>query len=91
MLPIFLYQLKNTLKISENAFKAIKMIIIILAWLFPYAVASIPFLRYFHPSRTQWLKDNGFKGIDWNENIQTGLYYTLLGILALFALVLAIL
>ena len=91
MLPILLFQLKNSISLSKNAFKALSIVIICLACLFPYAVASIPFLIYFHPSRTQWLKDNGFKGIDWDEIVQNGLFYTLIGIIGIFVILMLIL
>jgi len=55
----------------KNTFEILKTIIILLTLAFPFALGAFPFYMFFNPDRTQWLKDNGFKGTDFNEEVQS--------------------
>ena len=55
------------MKVNMKAYIAFKPIIITLTSAFPYFLGSYPFFVFFNPDRTKWLKDNGFKGTDFDE------------------------
>ena len=65
LLPQIIFELGHKLK--GKKLKYAEYMIIGFTWLFPYFIAAIPFAKFFHPSRTQWLRDNGFHGIDYDE------------------------
>lgn len=47
---------------------ALKITIIFVAWILPYAIGGIPFLKFFHQDQTENLLKHGFdiNGIDYN-------------------------
>jgi len=57
----------------KKTFEILKTTIIILTLAFPFVLGAFPFYIFFNPDRTQWLKDNGFKGTDFNEEVQSTL------------------
>ena len=68
---------------SENPrlYKFVSVFVVVYIWTFPYVIGAIPILMFFNGDRTQWLKDNGFTGIDWNENGQQTLQYCLITVI----------
>jgi len=47
-----------------------RIIIVVIVWLLPLVIGSIPFLIYFHEDRSEWLQHHGFKQIDTNLSSQ---------------------
>ena len=48
--------------------------------IFPYIIGYFVFSVFFNADRTQWLKDNDYNGIDWNEDFQKIMYLVWMGI-----------
>jgi len=57
----------------KKTFIALKALLFILTIIFPFILGAYPFYVFFIPDRTQWLKDNGFKGTDFDEEAQNTL------------------
>jgi len=60
-------QLEEKMKDNKDRLKIVKPLVILFVWAFPFAIGAIPFMIFFNPDRTQWLKDNGYDGLDFNE------------------------
>ena len=70
LLPQVLEKLPDFIKENDRVHIGTSFFIIILVWSLPYALASIPFLYFFHPNRDEFYKENDLIGIDWNRNNQ---------------------
>ena len=47
-----------------------KIAIITLVWAFPFVIGAFPFVWFFNGDRTEWLRKNGFSGLDFDEGSQ---------------------
>ena len=54
LLPDILDDLPKKLKENSSIRVLISYMIVIIVWLLPYAIASVPFLVFFHPNRQEW-------------------------------------
>ena len=70
---MIMLQLEQKMKDQKKKFNILKPLIIFFVWVFPFVIGAIPFLMFFNPDRTEWLKANGYKGIDWNEDAHSTL------------------
>ena len=71
LLPDLLDDLPKRLKENKIMHSVTCYLIVIMVWLLPYAVASIPFLVFFHPNRQEYFDAHGFHGIDWDKDTQS--------------------
>ena len=87
LLPEILYFTR--IKYSDYSARTnllIKYSIIFSVWLFPYICASMPFLIFFYPDRTQWLHEKGFQGRDFSQSRQETMRIILIFFTSLFVI-----
>jgi len=51
----------------KKKYTTYKICIITFVWAFPYMIGAVPFFWFFNFDRTEWLRENGLNGYDFNE------------------------
>ena len=84
LLPDILDDFPQKLKENSIIRKLASFMIVIVVWLLPYIIASIPFLAFFNPNRQEWYNQHGFHGFDWKIEEQTIISYFIYAIIGLY-------
>lgn len=65
--------------------KCFQILIILIGWIIPYGIASIPFIVFFHVEKYQWYTPNSneIQGIEWS-NPELIFHYIIYALIVLF-------